>query len=366
MITPEDDFAIMAQGKIDDFLGEYNGASLSTEEASDYFSKYIKNRKESFKLAELPLSEVRKRNQVYKEMLESGSLQGGEKVDRMFMNNVRKGQIQAVRDLQKIIGKSVVPDELLEVIGPENAIRLLMRDIPKGNIKNIEKVFKESLGTRLKASTNTMDESMQMAKKYKAAAQNAKRKADKALYNNLSANELNKSRVEAGQSLGYVDGQERIIKQLKNKSDIIVINFRTEESMDDFVKAYPNNWKVFRGKKTVTLPIEDGDSIIKQAADISDERKHINSLRAGKFNTGGKEGYHPKGTKDIVEFTDKEGNVKKQKFRLTDQQETSMRFLKEVKSAILNSAPGTGKTPMSMSAISELMEEGKIKRKYCM
>jgi len=200
------------------------------------------------------------------------------------------------------------------------------------------------------------------AKKLKAMESTVVRNSQKMMFRSQAYNQFNYARIEAGQTYGYLDTQARFVNNLKVKGRDLVIQFKNNQAMDDFIAKYSSiKFKVNRSNSVLMVNVNNAGDFISFAKNESASLRRLKQLRAGVFNEGSRVGYSPKGCKNLI-MVERDGRKVQIPFRLNKNQETAMRFMKEQKAVILNAMPGTGKTPMTISAIEELRYEDRIKK----
>lgn len=349
VISFENSLLNEASGNVDSFLGQFDGKTLTSAQSAAYLEEYAKRYGKVVKLSDIPEAEKKARVETYREMVENSSITAASKIDRMFANNVSRGQLQSVKDLAAVLGKNV-PDELMNVLGPENISRILMKDASSELAEKASLMFKDNIKQKVEKSLASVDEHVKLAEYYKGMSEAAPSRRGKALIKNAMATEINAARREAGQALGYVDGQERYLKLMKEKPKSIYMRFPDSSSMDDFIKKYPNkDYIPVKGKNVISLDVNKSGGLLKDATVESSDFQRVTDIKKGKMNVGPGGQYNPRGTK--------------KEFSLFPKQESVVKFMKDSESAIINSAPGTGKTPMTIAAIRELQVEGKIEKK---
>lgn len=336
VVTGKDALALNVGGTVDDILGRYDGNALTAEESVPYLESFTETRKKMDLLLDVPKEERMAKNKVFREMVDDSSMSPGDSADRMMTRNYQKGSYQFVQDLARKTGQEI-PKELFNVLGPENSIKILLKNskVSKPTDEMLKEINKNN-AEKIEVSLKEIDKKMKSAKVLKNSASEALKKSTAASFKNAMAAEINAARVEAGQTLGYVEAQGRALKLIQKSDNNLVWKFKTQEAMKNFVDEHPNeNYRFFGRKNTIYLDSKySGDLVTKAVSDAALTKK-LNGIRAGKENSKGF-GYHAKGTVDS--YIDDKGV--KRKFRLNVQQETALRFMKEAKEVILNAAPG--------------------------
>jgi len=361
VVTRKDTLAYLAGGQVDSLLGQFGGMDVSSDVSFDYLSEYVKSQKSALKFLDLPENTRVVRSKAYKEMLEERSVRPAEISDRLFFNNVRRGQKQAILDFAKKLGISI-SEELVDVLGPENCVRLLLSNVKGLSVKAVEEMFKKDVQEKVARSLEIIRFRIDAAKKLKAMESTVVRNSQKMMFRSQAYNQFNYARIEAGQTYGYLDTQARFVNNLKVKGRDLVIQFKNNQAMDDFIAKYSSiKFKVNRSNSVLMVNVNNAGDFISFAKNESASLRRLKQLRAGVFNEGSRVGYSPKGCKNLI-MVERDGRKVQIPFRLNKNQETAMRFMKEQKAVILNAMPGTGKTPMTISAIEELRYEDRIKK----
>lgn len=349
VITEGAGLARISGGNVDALLNQYGGNGVTAKRSSDFLESYLGKKREMDLLSDLDPMEKYERKMKYKEALEDKSIEGLQVKDRLFFNNVKRGQTQAMLDMAKSLGLEM-DAKLVSDIGVENAIRVAFRDMPFNKFHELKATMKDYIGNKLEESTAEIDARLKSARQAKLAAGEAIKRSDKAMYDNAVSYNIQRARKEAGQSFGYVDAMERMERFVLVRDNNLVIKFQNQARMNEFLKQYPNpNYEVHRTRGVVYVQSDQVPAFSRLAKEKSKEEQYILGLKRGEYNQGADRGYHPKGTK--------------RDFRLSSDQEGVVKFMKHQEAVIVNAAPGTGKTAMGVAAVQELRAEGKITKK---
>lgn len=348
----------IVRNRKDEVLETFRGSDVVGVKASETLDAYVKGREFIGDFPGANKAQIERRKAGLKKAIEEKSFTPLKTTNRAFFNNVSKGQNRSVKDLAQILGKDV-DDEWVNQLGVENAVRVILAKVPSGVQKKAIRQFRKIQKQRINQSVKVFDENIQLARKKKGMP--IKNKRELLLAKTEYTKNLAAAREEMGQTVGYVDVQERIIRQLKNKSKRIVLNFEDRTKFNDYLKKYPGvKFRKFRSSNTLILDIDKTDFLVTDIKKETDKVRKIIFIKQGKFNKGtldGKKKWKPRGMKKTIL---KGGE--KIPFGLSFEQESVVRFMNESKAAIINAAPGTGKTVMSIGSIQELRAAGRVKK----
>lgn len=342
------DLMVEAQGSMQQLLNMYGGEALTAEASSEYIKGYFSKRQEMDNILDLSPERKAVRANAYREVIDEKAITGLQQQDRMFYNNVARGQRRVVADLMSAANLKV-DSRIVDLVGPENAIRMLLSEgVPK-DLAAVRNAFTSATSVRIAESMKVVDSELTTASQFKALSRGAEAAGNRAqarAYRLNMINSINKARREAGQSLGYVDGQERIVKNLLAPNPKMVIRLNSVEDARAFTKLVPlKKFTVSRSANAIVADVKEFRPFIFKGNPVAQAEQKLLDIRAGKFNTAG---YRPVGMR--------------REYKLKPKQQAVVRFMKEQERAIINSAPGTGKTVMSFSTITDLVSSGNIKK----
>lgn len=205
-------------------------------------------------------TQIKKQQEAYRRAIKDNSLRPLASVDRPFINNVNMGQIRAIQDLALILNKSITP-EIIKEIGVENAVRIVTKDAPDKLSKRALRKFKKIQSKKVKQFKENYNEQILLAQKMRALDVRTKKQA---IWARVEANKfLSKARRDIGQSIGYIDIEERIVNQLRKKDDHLIFKFKNLTNLKSFKKKYGKIKFKNIGANTLSLSLYESADFIK-------------------------------------------------------------------------------------------------------
>lgn len=346
-----------------------NDAMIS-EESRKYYNEWLKREYSTVKpydYTQRTKEEVERKMKFLDTKTTAGVDGTVELCNKPLEKYVRKGGTRAYEELSKNTVGHYLDEEIVEKIGVDNAIKLLARDIKSSGkaeqvIMALDKYNSEQLPLVMKKSLADAKKFMMEADGYRL--QVAKGTPKRAVQG-LRTKALVKARQELGDSIGYSEVHERLMRELKSESDIKFLNipYKSKKVVKDLESKLGLDRKDYRlmtkkGKKYFVIGDEGTEQLSKWYNDknrlvLSEE---LDRIRAGKRN---RKGWIPANFKKT--FIDK-STGKELPFELRPDQQTGIRFIKENKYGMFHYKPGAGKTHTAIGSVTELASEGKVKK----
>lgn len=280
---------------------------------------------------------------------------------------IRRGGANAYQEVSRnTLGYSLDP-EVVDKIGVDNAMKLLAHDLKKQGkaditIKALEEYNEKRLPLQMKKSLAEARKHMNEADSYRLQVS---RGTPKRSVQGLRTKALMNARQELGDAIGYGEMHTRLLKELKSNKPIEYLNipYKSNKSLTSLSKILDLEGRDFKKMtsnkvKYMSLGESGIEKLSKHYGDKSAGTlsSTLERIRKGRAN---KKDWIPAMFKET--YTDK-STGKENPFRLRDDQQTGIRFVKESKSAMFHYKPGAGKTHTAMGSITELYAEGKIKK----
>lgn len=278
---------------------------------------------------------------------------------------IQTGAHRGYEELAKNTLGSYLDPDIVEKLGVENAIKILARDLQvagKSDVvitalekyiaKDIPIVTKKALAT----SRKLMDEA-------EACRKQVLKGTPKRVVQALRTKALVGAKKELGDALGYAEAHERLLRELRSgKIKYVSVKVKPHDvgKLEKSLGIDPADAKLLAKGRQHELFL--GEEALKKVdtkrihSAVEDFSRSLEAVKSGKKN---KDGWLPRFIKATFE------NKKTHKIlplKLTDDQQTGIRFIKENHQALIHYKPGAGKTLTAMGSITELVADGAVKK----
>lgn len=334
--------------------------------ASDYYKKWRENELRYGSAISTPDKSRSKMKSAVKrlETRLTKALETGKGVrDSALENAMRRGGYRAYTSIASDLGLNALPQEIIDQIGVENALRLMADDIKKaGYDKEAIEALRASLETDVERA---LRESQRVATSQLKEIQAVKKAFTDGEISRRSAQRqrallLQQAREELGDAVGYSKTTQDLLSALENPAErkFLAIDVSSKAQAKKLAQSLgiaEKDWKVLSGKKLVID--ETGISVVKSFGEgkemtISQKAQRI---RTAKIPENWRA--HVIKTTYIDQKTGEEKALK-----MLPTQQRGAKFIAKQQTAFVNYPVGSGKTLTSIGGIGELQAEGKAKK----